>query len=126
MSRQRRDCRISTLTELFSLTVFIRHHSTYNLNRFTISQLFSIHYYIETVSVILYYFNSIFFLSINFFQLMGAQNTIVTQLTQTVRGTIFAIARKLNNRNSTCHIITPQIITAINYPRQFYCSQVNT
>ena len=48
---------------------------------------------------------------------MSAQKTIGTQFIQTIRGKIFAIDRKLNNQNSTWHIITPQIIREINYPR---------
>ena len=55
---------------------------------------------------------------------MSAQKTIVTQLIQTIRGIFFAIARKFNNQNSTCHIITPQIIRVIENPRQLI-SQFN-
>ena len=46
---------------------------------------------------------------LDFFQLMSAQKTFVTQLIQTILGTIFAIDLKFVNKNSTCHIITPQI-----------------
>ena len=45
-------------------------------------------------------------LSLNFFQLMSAQKTTVTQLIQTINVASFAIDRKLSNQNSTCHIIT--------------------
>ena len=47
---------------------------------------------------------------------MSVQKTIGTQFIQTIKGTIFD--RKLNNHNSKCHIITPQIIRAIENPRQ--------
>ena len=49
---------------------------------------------------------------------MRAQKTIGTQISQTIRGTIFAKDRKLNKQNSRYHIITPQIIRVIENPRQ--------
>ena len=60
----------------------------------------------------------------NFFLLMSVQQTIVTQLIKTIRGTIFATDRKLHNQNSACHIITPHIIRVIENPRQLI-SQFN-
>ena len=61
---------------------------------------------------------------LDFFQLMSAQKTFVTQLIQTIRGTIFAIDLKFVNKNSTCHIITPQITRVIENPHQLI-SQFN-
>ena len=55
---------------------------------------------------------------------MSAQKTIRTQFIQTFRGITFAIARKLNNQNSTCHIITPQIVRVVENLRQLI-SQFN-
>ena len=49
---------------------------------------------------------------------MRAQNTIGTQISQTIRGTIFAKDRKLNKQISRYHIITPQIIRLSENPRQ--------
>ena len=55
---------------------------------------------------------------------MSAQKRFVTQLIQTIRGTIFAIDVKFVNKNSTCHIITPQITRVIENPHQLI-SQFN-